>query len=164
MTEYRIRPLLPSDGEPVLEIFNYYVEHGFAAYPESKVPPVFFDRMMAACTGYPRLAITDDSGNVAGFGMLHAHNPMPSFSRTAEITYFLRPGRTGRELGSRLLEALISEGQKRGIATVLASISSRNEGSIRFHARHGFTECGRFRDVGKKQGTLFDTVWMQKMI
>jgi len=48
-----------------------------------------------------------------------------------------------------------------GIDTFLAHISSLNEGSIRFHLRHGFTECGRFRCVGTKRGQDFDMVWMQ---
>jgi L-amino acid N-acyltransferase YncA len=63
-----------------------------------------------------------------------------------------------------MLDHLEREGKKRGISCILASISSLNEGSIRFHARHGFNECGRFRNVGEKKGTLFDTVWMEKEI
>jgi len=46
-------------------------------------------------------------------------------------------------------------------SSTTAHISSLNEGSIRFHLRHGFTECGRFRRVGRKRGQDFDMVWMQ---
>ncbi|WP_243669404.1 hypothetical protein [Methanoculleus chikugoensis] len=35
---------------------------------------------------------------------------------------------------------------------------------MRFHRRHGFVECGRFRNVGSKHGVLFDVVWMQKFL
>jgi phosphinothricin acetyltransferase len=63
-----------------------------------------------------------------------------------------------------MLACLETEGRKKGISVILASTSSLNEGSIRFHAKNGFTECGRFRNVGKKRGTFFDTVWMQKLI
>jgi phosphinothricin acetyltransferase len=59
---------------------------------------------------------------------------------------------------------LEKKGKDQGITTILASISSQNEGSIRFHAGHGFTECGRFKKVGRKKGIIFDTVWMQKFI
>jgi L-amino acid N-acyltransferase YncA len=47
------------------------------------------------------------------------------------------------------------------VDTILASISSRNDGSIRFHKKNGFRECGRFRRVGRKFGQDFDIVWMQ---
>ena len=162
--ELQFRPIVSSDRDAALEIFNYYIRNSYAAYPDSEVPPAFFDRMMAACSGYPTYSVLESDNSLAGFGILHPHNPMSTFSRTAEITCFLHPDRTGRGIGRYLLEKLLQQGKNRGIATVLASISSLNEGSIRFHARHGFLECGRFRSVGEKNGKLFDTVWMQKMI
>ncbi len=110
---------------------------------------------------YPSVAVRDTEGSLLGFGLLHAHNPMPAFAHAAEISRFVRPDRTDMDIGSRMLEHLEREGQRRGVSCILATISSRNEGSIRFHARHGFTECGRFRNVGKKRGDFFDTVWMQ---
>ncbi len=63
-----------------------------------------------------------------------------------------------------MLARLEDEGKQQGITTILASISSLNEASIRFHANHGFTECGRFKGIGRKRGVVFDTVWMQKFI
>jgi L-amino acid N-acyltransferase YncA len=50
------------------------------------------------------------------------------------------------------------------ISSILASISSRNEGSIAFHGRLGFRECGRFEAIGRKWGKDFDVVWMQRML
>ncbi len=89
---------------------------------------------------------------------------MPTFQHTAEVTYFISPEMTGKGLGSKILSFLETEGKKQGISCILANISSLNEGSIRFHKKHGFVECGRFRNVVKKKGILFDTVWMQKNI
>jgi phosphinothricin acetyltransferase len=96
--------------------------------------------------------------------MLRTDNPVPAFSHTSEITYFIDSDHTGKELGKTLLEFLEREGRERGITTILANISSLNTGSISFHKNNGFTECGRFKKVGKKNGQIFDTVWMQKML
>ena len=63
-----------------------------------------------------------------------------------------------------MLKRLISDARKMKIKTLLASISSRNKESIAFHKKHGFIECGRFKDIGRKRGKLFDVVWMQKVI
>jgi phosphinothricin acetyltransferase len=150
--------------EGVIDIFNYYIEHGFAAYPQDTVPYAFFDAITNLCRGYPSAILVDADGPVAGFGMLRPHNLMPAFAQTAEVTYFIRPGLTGQGLGSQLLAHLEAEGKRLGITVVLANISSLNEGSIRFHQRHGFTECGRFRGVARKRGVVFDTVWMQKTL
>ena len=164
MTDYTCTPITGEYKTAIIDLFNYYIENSFAAYPERRVPYEFFDLFLQQCQHYPSAVVRDAEGTVLGFGLLHAHNPMPAFDRTAEVSYFVRPEMTGNGIGSRMLEHLEEEGRKRGIACILASISSKNEGSIRFHARHGFTECGRFRSVGEKRGVLFDTVWMQKFI
>lgn len=164
MPEYTLSPVAGSDRTGIVDIFNHYVEHTFAAYPEEKVPYAFFDLILGIARTHPAVTVRDADGSVAGFGMLRPHNPMPAFARMAEITCFLRPDLTGQGIGAEVLGYLEAAGRERGIACILASISSLNEGSIRFHRRHGFTECGRFRNVGSKRGVLFDVVWMQKEI
>jgi L-amino acid N-acyltransferase YncA len=162
--KYSINPIIDEDREAVIDIFNYYIENSFAAFPEVMLPYKAFDMFLQISKGYPTATIKDEKGKVAGFGMLRAHNPMPAFSHAAEITYFLDPEHTGKGLGRTMLEFLEKEGLKKGITTILACISSLNPGSINFHRNNGFIECGRFRDIGKKKGEIFDTVWMQKMI
>jgi phosphinothricin acetyltransferase len=162
--EYSLLPITPADGNAIVDIFNYYIVNSFSAYPEHKVPYEFFFMFMEACKDYPSVVAKDHEGNIAGFGMLRFHNPIPAFRYAAKITYFVKPDLTGKGLGSKMLDYLESKGKKQGIGTILASISSLNDGSIRFHAKHGFVECGRFRQVGEKKGVVFDTVWMQKFI
>ncbi|MFA4849882.1 MAG: N-acetyltransferase family protein [Methanoregula sp.] len=164
MKSFTFSPLNPADGNEVIDLFNYYVEQSFAAYPEQKVPYDYFSIFLESCRNYPSVISKTPDGSVAGFGLLRAHNPMPAFRHTAEITYFIRPDLTGKGLGSQMLNYLETAGKTQQIATILASISSLNERSIRFHEKHGFTECGRFVKVGIKNGVVFDTVWMQKFI
>ena len=93
---------------------------------------------------------------------MRAYNPFPTFARTAEISYFIEQGYTGRGLGKAALARLEEEARARGIRCLLASVSSANEQSLAFHRRNGFSECGRFLRVGEKKGMAFDVVWMQK--
>lgn len=164
MSGYTFSHLEASDRTGVVDLFNYYIEHTDAAFPETTVPYEFFDLSMQIARGYPTVAVRTQEATLAGFGMLRPHNPIPAFARTAEITYFIRPEETGKGIGTRMLQHLETEGKKQGITVILAHISSRNEGSIRFHHKNGFFECGRFRNTGKKRGILFDTVWMEKEI
>lgn len=161
---YSLEPGLPGDGKEIVDIFNYYIREGFAAFPETPVPYEFYSFFVQAAKDHPAVIIRDDRHSIIGFGMLRPHNPMPSFRHTAEITYFIRPGCTGKGLGAKILDYLEEQGKTQGIGTILACISSQNEGSIRFHEKHGFEHCGRFRKVAKKKGVVFDTVWMQKFI
>lgn len=162
--EYDFFPLSSSDREEVIDIFNYYIENSFAAYPERRVPYEFFDLFLQATAGYPTAIAKNKSKTVLGFGMLRPHSPLPTLAGTAEISYFVRPGCTGKGIGSSMLEYLLGEAREKRLHCILASISSFNEGSIRFHSQHGFFECGRFREVGIKHGNFFDIVWMQKLL
>lgn len=161
---FTLSPLTPEDREPVLAIFNHYVVHGFAAYPEHEMPPAFYDTLLGVCRGYPNAAVRGPAGEVLGFGLLRPYSPISSFARTAEITYFLRPDATGQGIGVRLLEFLLEGARRQAIVNILASVSSRNEGSLRFHARHGFVECARFRAIGEKRGEPFDVVYFQRTL
>jgi len=159
-----LKPISPDDREAVVDLFNHYVENSFAAFPQDKVPYAFFDAMLESTRGYPTVAARDADGKLLGFGLLRRHNPMPAFARTAEITYFVAPGSTGQGIGSRMLGELERRAGEQGIRTILAPISSLNEGSIAFHRKHGFAEVGRFKEVGVKNGRAFDVVWMQKIL
>lgn len=162
--EYAISPISHEDREPIIDIFNHYVEHSFAAYPDRKIPYEAFDRLLQLSHGLPTGTVRDPDGKVVGFGMLKAYSPIPAFSRTAEVTCFIHPDHTGKGLGKQLLDHLEQGAIGQGITTILASISSLNPGSIKFHDRHGFLPCGLFRKVGEKHGKEFDIVWMQKML
>ncbi|GAP15871.1 sortase [Longilinea arvoryzae] len=159
-----IRPLAPSDQIPVMDIFNYYVENGFAAYPERPFPYEFYERMLAGTQGYPTAALESPQDGVIGFGFIKPYHPMPAFRQTAEISYFIRAEYTRLGLGNQMLNYLIAEGARIGITNILAQICSLNEPSLKFHQTHGFQECGRFLGVGQKKQTRFDVVWMQRRI
>jgi L-amino acid N-acyltransferase YncA len=162
--DIHLSPITPADRQSMLDVFNHYVRHGFAAFVEQPMPLTFIDRLLELARGYPALAIKDPARRLLGFGLLRPHNPLPTFAHTAETTYFIAPDHTRQGLGTRLLQALEDGAREKGLRTLLAGVSSLNEGSLAFHRKHGFRKVGRFRQVCLKKGTLFDVVWMQKML
>lgn len=161
---YKLEPVRDEDGNQIIDIFNYYVENSFAAYPENKVPYEFFQTFLNLTQGYPFLVAKDVSDRIVGFGSLRPYSPMPTFSHAAEITYFISPEHTSKRLGKQMLDLLLAEARRMGIAIILASISSLNQASLAFHKKNGFVECGRFIGIGRKKGQEFDVVWMQRMV
>lgn len=162
--KYSITPMKLEDREAVMDIFNFYIKHSFAAYREDQLPNESYDMFLEATQGYPTGVIRGEDSKIFGFGLLSAHKNIKEFSHTADITYFLHPDYRGAGLGKVLLEKLETEAQKIGISILLASISSKNPQSQKFHKRNGFNECGRFVGVGKKNGEKFDVIWMQKLL
>jgi L-amino acid N-acyltransferase YncA len=162
--DYRIVPFSRAHGAGILEVFNHFVEHSFAAYPHRTVGQDFVKRFEGYSLDYPVLTVLEGEDRVIGFGAVHAFHPADSFRRTAEIGYFLHPDAVGRGIGTALLDRLIAASRQKGIRTLLASISSCNERSLGFHLRRGFVEVGRFKAVGEKFGQDFDVVYMQRDI
>lgn len=158
-----IRPVAESDWQPIAAIFNFYVTESFAAYPDQPVDELFFRDRHRANPSYPFI-VAESEGRVVGFAYLSPFHPASTMRHTASLTYFLHPEHTGRGHGTVLLESLLDSGGKIGITNFMAHISSKNPGSIRFHFHHGFTECGRFMNVGMKSGQVYDMVWMQKQM
>jgi phosphinothricin acetyltransferase len=158
-------PLAEEHGKEVIDIYNYYIDNSFAAYFEERLPESFFARILEVTKGYPAKAIRDGgSGKIVGFCFLRAYHPLPAFRRTAEITYFIAKDAVGKGTGKEALKLLEKEAKDMGIEHILASISSFNDQSLGFHKRNGFTERGRFTDIGRKWGKSFSVVWMQKDI
>ena len=163
--DLRFEPMTIDHSNTVMSIFNYYIEHSMAAYPESPFPDAAFKVFLDKAEGYPAYVIMDDDNKKAvGFCLLHAYNPLPTFKHTAELTYFLDPNEIGKGIGSMALQKLEEEARESGITKLLASISSENTPSINFHLKHGFEECGRLHKIGIKHNKTFDVVWMEKEI
>ena len=159
-----LEPLSPADRKPVIDIFNYYIENSFAAYPEHKVSYDFFDLLLKMSEGYPAVVVKNENREVVGFGMLHAYHPLPVFSKTAEISYFIKPDWINKGIGKIMLGHFTQQAEEKGITSLLANISSLNKLSIHFHKKNGFKECGRLERIGEKSGQTFDVVYMQKML
>jgi L-amino acid N-acyltransferase YncA len=161
--EFVLEPMTEKYGKEVMAIFNYYIENSYAAYFEQRLPEVFFGKLLELANGYPAYVVKDILSNkIIGFGFLRLYHPLPAFRETAEITYFLATVAVGQGLGRILLDRLLQDAKVLGIHQILASVSSLNEPSLRFHRKNGFRECGRFGAIGRKKGTAFDVIWFQK--
>jgi len=162
--KYHIRKVEEKDRRELTDIINYYIENSYAAYRETKVGTELFDGLLALAKGFPFYVAETEDYQTVGFGLLHLYHGAETFTRTAEITYFISQEHTHAGIGRAFLDTLTSDARNIGIDTILASISSLNEQSLRFHEKYGFVECGRFRRIGRKWGKDFDMVWMQKFI
>ncbi|MBP1040202.1 N-acetyltransferase [Vagococcus sp. BWB3-3] len=148
--------------QEVLELFNYYIETTTAAYRAQLVNEDFFSHFCESGDTYCSFAIEAKDGSLVGFCLLEAYIPISTFSKAAEVMYFLHPKYTGKGIGALALNKLEVEAKKRGITRLIADISLENVGSIKFHESNGFVEFGKLANIGEKFGRTFGIIWMQK--
>jgi phosphinothricin acetyltransferase len=163
-TEYKIRKFENQDSVFIIDIFNYYIQNSFAAYSEIPIGYEAINYFKEMTKGYPFYVIETNFRKLAGFSFLRPYHRIEAFKRVAEITYFILPEYTRKGLGEKLLKLVIDDARKMGIDTLLASISSLNEASIKFHEKNNFCQCGYFKSIGKKFNVDFSMIWMQKFI
>ena len=158
-----IRTVADGDWEAVTAIFNHFVAESFAAYMERSVDEGFF-RMHHEANPHDPFLVTEVEGRLLGFAYLSPFHAADTMRCTATVTYYIHPDFTGKMIGSAFLECLLKAGEEIEVTNILAHVSSRNTGSIHFHVKNGFVECGRFRSVGVKNGRPYDMVWLQKQL
>lgn len=157
-------PLEERHRKPVVDVYNYYVRNTNYAYRREEVDYGHFDKYLANARELCGFAVLDGEGKVIGFCQLKPFDSVSTFERSAELSYFLEPGSTGKGIGAIVFAKLLEEARKRGKTRLFASISGDNAASLKFHEKQGFRECGRFRGAGNKFGRDFDIVYMQKEI
>jgi phosphinothricin acetyltransferase len=111
---------------------------------------------------HPIVVAEQDPGVVLGWGSLSVYNRRAGYADTVEDSVYVAHDAQRRGVGTAILEHLVRRAQRLGHHTVIAGIAGDQGPSIALHAKHGFVEVGRLRDVMSKFGRWLDVVYMQR--
>lgn len=70
-------------------------------------------------------------------------------------------GHRGQGIGRALSRAILQEGERVGLHTVIARVASGNLASLHLGTSLGFDHIGVMREVGRKFGQLLDVHLLQ---
>ena len=158
-----IRAAEARDAAAAAAIYAYHVAHGTASFDTSPRSEAETAAKIAECTGrgWPFL-VAELDGKVIGYAYATQFRDRPAYRTTCENSIYLDPARLGQGVGTLLLAALVEAATDAGFRQMIAVIGGAEPASAALHARAGFTEAGRMRSVGRKQGRWLDTLYMQK--
>lgn len=108
--------------------------------------------------------VAELDNQVIGFSTYGPFRPWAAYKYTVEISVYIHPEHQGRGVARLLYPVLLESARQQQVHAVVAGIDATNEASIRLHQRFGFTEAGRFREVGYKFGQWLDLVFMQLLL
>lgn len=163
MADVVIRPATVSDAQAVCEIYAHHVAHSTGTFDITAPDVTAWKAKIAdiAARGWPFL-VAEREGVVAGYAYATQLREREAYARTCEDSIYVRPGLEGSGIGTQLLTALIAAARASGFEQMIAVLGGAGPVSAALHAKCGFAEAGRLRNVGFKFGRRLDTLYMQR--
>jgi L-amino acid N-acyltransferase len=154
-----------ADLEGILAIFNDVIARTTAVWRDEPVTLQERRTWMQSrqAQGFPVL-VAREGASVLGFASFGEFRAPPGYRSTVEHTVHVRADVRGTGIGRSLLEALLARAEAQGRHVVVAGVDAESAVSLRLHQRLGFTEVGRFREVGRKFDRWLDLVFLQRLL
>ncbi len=164
MDDVTIRNATEADLPAISGIYNHYVLHSTCTY--QLAPESLADRQgwFAKHDAARPAIVAEQNGEVVGWGALSPLHGREAYRFTAESSVYVRHDKHRRGIGRAILEELIRLARRSGHHAIIASISADQEASVALHAKCGFIEVARLREVGYKFGHWLDVVYMELML
>lgn len=157
-----IRAATASDTDAIVALLNHYITTSTCIFREDvQTREECYAWLTQRRPEHPVL-VAEEAGDVVGFGSIGPFRPKSGYRLTVEDSVYVSPDRHRRGIGGSLLGALVEAAERHGHHQIVAVIEANQPDSIALHARHGFVESGRLREVGVKFGRWLDAVLMQR--
>jgi len=156
-----IRKARPADIGGITEIYNEAIlttDATFDTQPKTIKEQKQWYR--AHGTRNPIL-VAEEDGKITGWASLSQWSTRCAYADTAEVSLYVKEEHRQKGIGKTLLSAILLEGKKSGLHTILSRITEGNNTSIELHRKYGFQHIGIMKEVGCKNGKLLDVVMMQ---
>jgi L-amino acid N-acyltransferase len=164
----RIRDASQDDAAAISAIYNATVSTTTVAWTEEHESLAtrheWLEKQGAA--GNPVL-VAESGARIIGFASYSEFRnatKWPGYRFTVEHTIHIDARHQGSGVGGVLLEALVARATAADLHVMIGAIDGENDGSIRFHERHGFTQVARLPAVGFKFGRWLDLVLVQRTL
>ena len=160
----QIRCATVEDLAAINDIYNHYVLLSTCTYQEQ--PETMHDRHAWFAAHGPAHPITVAllADEIVGWGALAPYHRRAAYRHTVEDTVYVAHTHHGRGIGRALLQNLIDRARAIGHHSIIAVIDGEQTPSIALHARMGFLEVGRMREIGFKFGRWLDVHYLQLMV
>ncbi|MFI7535827.1 GNAT family N-acetyltransferase [Streptosporangium sp. NPDC049376] len=155
-----IRPMLQSDAEQVLAIYQAGLDTGQAGF-ETTAPS--WEGFTAGKLAHPRyVAVDTATGQVVGWVAASPVSARPVYAGVVEHSVYVHPGCQAHGIGRALLEEFIAASEDAGIWTIQAGVFPGNTASLALHDRLGFRVVGTRERVGRHHGLWRDVVLLER--
>ena len=152
------RNLKETDREQVSQIYQEGLDTGNATF-ESNLPSwnEWNNGHLKKCR-----IIAEIKNKIVGWSALSPVSSRCVYGGVAEVSVYVSTKFSGKKIGTKLLERLITESENNEIWTLQAGIFPENKGSLTIHERLGFRKVGYREKIGKMNGVWRNTILLER--
>jgi phosphinothricin acetyltransferase len=153
-----ISTMLPQHWEAVKTIYEQGIATGNATFQTAAPSYQSWDEAhIKTC----RLVATLNN-EIVGWAALSAVSSRCVYEGVAEVSVYIATNARGKNIGSMLLQELITQSEQNNFWTLQSGIFPENKASIALHEKHGFRILGYREKIGKMGNLWRDTVIMER--
>jgi L-amino acid N-acyltransferase len=164
MSDLQIRCATLEDLPAINDIYNHYVLDSTCTYQEQPETMDGRRAWFAAHGSAHPITVALLADEIVGWGALSPYHRRAAYRHTVENSVYVAHTHHGRGIGRALLQDLIDRAKVIGHHSIIAVIDGEQTHSIALHAKMGFLEVGRMREIGFKFGRWLDVRYLQLMV
>ena len=153
-----IRPFQESDYPEVAVIYQQGIDTGIATFEVQA--PTYGDWDLRFHKSCRLVAVLDNK--IIGWAALSPFSKRQVYSGVAEVTLYVSPLHQGKQVGFRLLSALIDASENAGFWTLTAHIFPQNKASLALHQKLGFRILGVHEKIARRNGNWQDNTFLER--
>lgn len=160
-----IRNATDDDAMQLARIYNYYVLNTIITFEEQAVTEQDIQARIseAAADNLPYL-VAENSGVLVGYAYASKWKGRCAYKHSAEVTVYVKHGRSGSGLGSQLYDVLFEQLRARSVHVAIGGIALPNPASVALHEKFGMQQVAHFKEIGFKFDRWVDVGYWQTVL
>ena len=150
--------MLATDWEMVADIYKQGIETGNATFQQTV--PTWKEWNAAHILNCRIVAEVDNE--IAGWAALSSVSARAVYAGVAEVSIYVANKYRGNQIGTTLLESIITESERQGFWTLQSGIFPENKASIAIHKKSGFRKIGYREKVAKLKNVWENTILFER--
>lgn len=154
----------PTDFSKIAAIYNEYIRMGNATMEEKIHDEKDIAAWIEKFNTRERLYVMEVADEVIGWGIIKRYSDRNGYRFAAETAVYLTSSQLGKGYGSRMKKYLIEQSRLLEYRHLVAKIFAKNETSIQYNLKLGYTIVGTQKNIGFKNGKWQDVVILQLLL
>ncbi len=153
-----IREMAPNDSTQILEIYKMGLETRKATF-ETRVPS--WEDWDARHHQHSRFVYLENN-QILGWVALAPTSVRQVYKGVAEVSIYIHTNATGKGIGSKLMEKVITSSEENQIWTLQSSVFPENRATLKLHEKFRFRIVGVREKIAQLDNKWKDTLLLER--